>query len=216
MARNPGLETDAKGARHDGAVDGMMLPRPGSIASSTARATHASPDARSRQARRRSRHAGRGQSLVEFAVVLPVLFAIVGVLIDASRMYGLWTSLESATRDAAQYLATSSTDTTSPDYTWPGDNADGKAAYILTVATDYAVEPSTSADAFASCATPQVTTTYTEDTTKANGGTVSNPIGTATVSACIPFRTLFAYPFLTTDGAFVLRTERTISVVVGR
>jgi Flp pilus assembly protein TadG len=158
----------------------------------------------------------RGQSLVEFAVVLPVLFAIVGVLIDASRIYGLWTSLESATRDAAQYLATSSTDPTSPDYTWPGENADTKAAYILTVATDYAVEPSTSADEFASCAVPQVTTTYVEDTTTANGGTVSNPIGTATVTACVPFHTLFAYPFLTTDGAFILRTERTMSVVVGR
>jgi Flp pilus assembly protein TadG len=173
-------------------------------------------DARGPRARRRSRHGHRGQSLVEFAVVLPVLLAIVGVLIDAARVYGLWTSLESATRDAAQYLATSSTDPTSADYTWPGENADNKAAYILTVATGYTVERSLTVDEFATCDVPQVTTTYTEDTTIANGGTVSNPIGTATVTACVPFRTLFSYPFLTTDGAFVLRTERTMSVVVGR
>ena len=49
----------------------------------------------------------RGQSLVEFSIVLPVLLAIVGVVIDASRVYLAWSSLESATRDAAQYLATS-------------------------------------------------------------------------------------------------------------
>ena len=193
----------------------MMLLRSLPTANSPERGIYASVDVRGRQARRRSRRE-RGQSLVEFAVVLPVLFAIVGVLIDAARIYGLWTGLESATRDAAQYLATSSTDNTSPDYTWPGDDADAKAAYILSVATGYTVEQSESADAFASCDVPQVTTTYTEDTTIANGGTVSNPIGTATVTACIPFRTLFEYPFLTTEGAFVLRTERTMSVVIGR
>lgn len=164
--------------------------------------------------RPRTRH--RGQSLVEFAVVLPVLLAIVGVLIDAARLYEVWTKLESASRDAAQYLATSSTDPTAPDYTWPGEDADSKAAFILTTATGYDVERSLSADEFATCDAPLVTTTYWQDSATANGGTVSNPVGTATVTACIPFRTLFAYPFLTTEGAIFLRTERTMSVIVGR
>ena len=165
---------------------------------------------------RRARARQRGQSLVEFAVVLPVMLAIVGVIIDAARLYQVLTSLESATRDAAQYLATSSTDPTAPDYTWAGEDADTKAAFILTSATNYDVERSTSAEEFASCETPLVTTTYRQDTTIANGGTVSNPVSVATVTACIPFRTLFAYPYLTTDGAIFLRTERTMSVIVGR
>jgi Flp pilus assembly protein TadG len=165
---------------------------------------------------RRPRARQRGQSIVEFALVLPVMLAIVGVVIDAARLYQVWASLESATRDAAQYLATSSDDPTAPDYTWAGADADTKAAYILTTATGYEVERSLSADEFSSCETPLVTTTYWQDTTFANGGTVSNPLSTATVSACIPFRTLFNYPFLATDGAIFLNSERTMSVIVGR
>src|SRR5215212_2772521 len=84
---------------------------------------------------RRARN--RGQSLVEFAVVLPVMLAIGGILIDAARLYQVWTTLESATRDAAQYLATSSDDPYSADYTWAGEDADNKAAYILSLATNY-------------------------------------------------------------------------------
>jgi Flp pilus assembly protein TadG len=165
---------------------------------------------------RRPRTRQRGQSIVEFALVLPVMLAIVGVVIDAARLYQVWTNLESATRDAAQYLATSSTDPTAPDYTWAGVDADTKAAYILTEATGYDVARSLSADEFASCDTAQVTTTYWQDATVANGGTVSNPVSTATVSACIPFRTLFNYPFLAEDGAMVISAERTMSVIVGR
>jgi Flp pilus assembly protein TadG len=174
--------------------------------------------ARAQRSGRRSRRPSRsrGQSLVEFAIVLPVMLAIGGVLIDAARLYQVWVTLESATRDAAQYLATSSDDPTSPDYTWAGANADDKAAYILTVATNYPVERSLSETSMASCDTPQVTTFYTQDTTAASGGSAANPLSNATVTVCIPFHTLFPYPFLTTDGAFFLRTERTMSVLMGR
>jgi Flp pilus assembly protein TadG len=164
----------------------------------------------------RRRRGNRGQSLVEFAVVLPVMLAIGGVLIDAARLYQVWTTLESATRDAAQYLAMSSNDPYSPDYTWPGEDADSKAAYILGAATLYPVERSMSPASLASCAVPQVTTVYTQDTTATTGGTVANPSSTATVTVCIPFRTIFAYPFLTTNGAFYLRTQRTITMIMGR
>jgi Flp pilus assembly protein TadG len=179
-------------------------------------ATTATARRRGRRLRLRPSLDRRGQSLVEFAVVLPVMLAIGGVLIDAARLYQVWTTLESATRDAAQYLATSAKDTSSPDYTWAGEDADSKAAYILSVATQYPVARSVSADALASCDVPQVTTTYTQDTSAASGGSVANPLSTATVTVCIPFRTLFAYPFLTTNGAFLLRTERTMSVLMGR
>jgi hypothetical protein len=32
----------------------------------------------------------------------------------------------------------------------------------------------------------------------------------------VPFRTLFQYPFITSDGVWVLRSEREITVIVGR
>jgi len=187
----------------------MSLSRHGLVAGASARG------------RRPGRGRGRqtrslGQSLVEFAIVLPVMLAIGGVLIDAARLYQVWTTLESATRDAAQYLATSADDPTSPDYTWVGEDADNKAAYILTAATEYPVGRSPSGSSMTSCDVPQVTTTYTQDTSAAIGGSVANPLSTATVTACIPFRTLFPYPFLTTNGAFLIRTERTMSVLVGR
>jgi len=169
-----------------------------------------------RRAGGRGRRQQRGQSLVEFAIVLPVMLAIGGVLIDVARLYQAWITLESATRDAAQYLATSSIDATSPDYTWAGEDADNKAAYILSVATEYPVERSANAGALASCATPQVMTSYTQVTTAASGGSVANPLSTATVTVCIPFHTIFPYPFLTTNNAFLLRTQGTMSVLVGR
>ena len=172
------------------------------------------PGPRPAASRREARH--RGQSIVEFAIVLPVMLAIGGVLIDAARLYQVWTNLEAATRDAAQYLATSSDDPYSGDYTWAGENADNKAGYILTTATGYAVERAVTTDELAACAAPVVTTTYAQDVTSTNGGSVANPASTATVVVCIPFHTLFAYPFLTTDGAFMLRTERTMTVLVGR
>ena len=163
---------------------------------------------------RRSR--GRGQSLVEFSVVLPVLLCIVGVVIDASRVYQAWVNLESATRDAAQYLATSDTDPNSLDYTTPGVNSDGKAIYMLNTATGVTFARSPSQGTLTNCSQAQVTTTYTADTSLASGGSTSNPAATARVLACLPFRTLFAYPFLTSNGAWVVRSDRSYTILVGR
>jgi len=158
----------------------------------------------------------RGQSLVEFAIVLPVLLCIVGVVIDASRVYQAWVNLESATRDAAQYLATSDTDPTSANYTTQGLNSDGKAAYMLNTATGVTFARSPSQGSLTDCTQPQVTTTYTADTSAASGGSTSNPAGTARVLACLPFRTLFSYPFLTNNGAWVVRSDRNYTILVGR
>ena len=165
----------------------------------------------------RHRSGERGQNLVEFAVVLPVLLALVGIVIDASRLYSAWVNLESATRDAAQYLARSDTDPFASDYTWAGADADAKAAYIITTALGRTFEASPSSGSLNNCEdTPEVTTTYTLDTSWEIGGSVANPLSTAKVTACFPFETLFAYPFLTNDGVWVLRTEREMTVIVGR
>lgn len=168
-----------------------------------------------RSARRTIRE--RGQSLVEFSIVLPVLLAIAGVVIDASRLYLTWSSLESATRDAAQYLATSSTNPFSPDYTWAGSDADLKAEYIIEQTTGEKFSTSPTSGALTDCtANARVTTVYSTSTSLANGGSVGNPLSTAKVMSCFPFHTLFAYPFLTTNGAWVLKSERQITILVGR
>ena len=158
----------------------------------------------------------RGQSLVEFSVVLPILLALVGVVIDASRVYHEWTNLESATRDAAQYLATSSTDPYSPNYTWGGSETDAKAKAILEAATGTTFTISPVGGTLTDCSGAQITTTYSKDTAWQNGGSVASPLSTAKVSACQTFQTLFAYPFLTTNGGWVIRSEREITILVGR
>jgi len=178
------------------------------------RAPQAASAAPQRVQRRRRR--SRGQSLVEFSIVLPVFLAIVGVVIDASRLYQSWINLESATRDAAQYLARSATDPFSVDYTYQGVDSDTKAIYVVGQATGAAFARSQNATTMAACANAQLTTTYAQNTATAVGGTVTNPLGSATVTACLPFRTLFAYPFLTNNGVFTLRSQRTMTFLVGR
>ena len=167
--------------------------------------------------RARTRSKSRGQSLVEFSIILPLLLTMVGVIIDAARLYQAWTNLESATRDAAQYLATSDTDPTSPDYTTQGTNSDNKAIFILSEATGFTFTPSATRGTLTNCNSgAQLTTTYTADTTFANGGSASNPVGTARVITCLPFRTLFAYPLLTNNGVWVIQADRNYKILVGR
>ena len=164
----------------------------------------------------RARERSRGQSLVEFSVVLPVLLALTGVVIDASRVYQAWNNLESSTRDAAQYLATSNRDPYSPDHTWAGSDADAKAQFIVERATGETFAISPTNGTLTDCSGPQITTTYSTDTTRSLGGSSSFPLSTAKVMTCLPFRTIFAYPFLTTDGAWQLKSEREITILVGR
>jgi Flp pilus assembly protein TadG len=54
----------------------------------------------------------RGQSLVEFALVLPLMLALVGVTLDFARIYQVWMRLQAVTRDTAEFLATDETFTT--------------------------------------------------------------------------------------------------------
>ena len=176
--------------------------------------TEKTPAAQVSRAQKRSKH--RGQSLVEFSIVLPLLLTMVGVIIDAARVYQAWTNLESATRDAAQYLATSDTDPTSPDYTTQGTNSDNKAIFIVSEATGFTFTPSATRGTLTDCTGPQLTTTYAADVSFANGGSASNPVGTARVVSCLPFRTLFAYPLLTNNGVWVIKADRTYKILVGR
>jgi Flp pilus assembly protein TadG len=170
-----------------------------------------------------------GQSLVEFALIVPVLLTLVGAALDLSRVYATWLKLESAARDAAQYVATD------PGYNTSGGyfDATDTAHYCATPPFTTACTGPTSTDAKSvldsevgvtftkassqtSCTSPTVWATLTASTSSSTGGSNSYPLASTTVTACMRFRALFAYPFFTQNGDWVLRVQRTYSVLVGR
>lgn len=165
----------------------------------------------------RRRHSlARGQSLVEFSVVLPIMLALVGIVIDGSRLYQAWTNLESATRDAAQYLARSSVDPLSADLTTQGIDSDTKAIYLLNEATGVTFTRSETQGTLTDCSIAQLTTTFSTNPALAGGGSTAYPVSTATVHVCMPFHTMFQYPFLGDGGLFTLSSEREMTLIVGR
>jgi hypothetical protein len=54
----------------------------------------------------RAVHDGRGQSVTEFGLVLPVLLIVLLVGVDAGRLFFGWVNLQNASRIAANYAAT--------------------------------------------------------------------------------------------------------------
>ncbi len=48
----------------------------------------------------------RGQALIEFALILPVLIVILLVLIEVARLFSAWLIVENVTREAARYAVT--------------------------------------------------------------------------------------------------------------
>ena len=50
-----------------------------------------------------------GQSLVEFALVLPLFLAFLGIVADVARVYGDWLRLEAVTRASAELIASDPT-----------------------------------------------------------------------------------------------------------
>jgi Flp pilus assembly protein TadG len=178
---------------------------------------------------RKSGGKSKGQSVVEFALVLPVLLTMVGATLDLARVYALWVKLEAATRDAAQYVATD------PGYTTSGGYFDA------TDTTNYCAVPPfatactgpTSTDAKkvmdqemnasfskasdqTTCSSPTTWAQLTTSTSLTSGGSASYPVATAVVTSCIRFRALFSYPFFTQNGYWVVRVTRTYNVIVGR
>jgi len=167
----------------------------------------------------RHRATGRtmGQSVVEFAIVLPVLLAFVGVVIDVSRLYQAWINLESGTRDAAQYIATSggTSDTTDSLYSPAGANQAANNSAAVRILNGATGGTFTASSSLGSCSQATVTTQM-QYYTSTNGGTTAFPAGRATVTTCLPFRTLFAYPFLTINGAWKLGSTKEFTTLVGR
>ncbi len=151
--------------------------------------------------RDRSRNRRLGQSLVEFGLILPVLLTLVGVAVDMARVYGARITLEAATRDAAEQVASGGAST---------------AQYIVcteTVNLPGFVAPVGNPGA---CTSPTVTVTYSTSTSASVGGSTAYPVGTATVTATLPFHMLFPYPLFTQGGNWNLSSTQSYSVVQNR
>jgi len=156
------------------------------------------------------------------------MLALMGITVDVARFYFAWVNLEASTRDAAQYIASD-----------PALNSTG-GYYDSTDATNYCgaswttctTQPSADAvtvlhnetgKTFTANATQTTCTTakvwailQAPDTTVSHGGAAGNPLAEVKVTACEPFRTIIAYPIISTGGTWILRTERTVKTIVGR
>jgi Flp pilus assembly protein TadG len=144
---------------------------------------------------------------VEFAIIVPVMLALVGATADFARLYSSWISVHSATRAAAEYLATN------PDKDVTSANAGAIGATLM---NDEVTGLGTfSSVATLTCTSPQVQVAYSSNPT-ATGASNKYPLGRAVVSACAPFRTLFNYPFITQNGAWVLSATATYEVLQNR
>lgn len=149
--------------------------------------------------------------MAEFALLLPVLLAFLGLTIDFARVFQAWIALDSATRDAAEYAATTGT-----------DSADALTKAKRTICLQVQNVPGFTKSGLASpndvnqCTSPTVTVVSFSLSTTADGASSRYPIGTATIRASLPFSMLFAYPFLTRNGTWTITSDATFSVAQGR
>ena len=171
------------------------------------RPTRDAADARSRRRARR----GRGQSIAEFAIILPVLLAFVGLSIDFARVFQAWITIESATRDGAETAATNGSSS--------GDAlTKAKKTICLQSQTVPGFQKSSSpspADIEA-CVWPNVSVVAFNLSSTAAGSDRLHSVGTATVQSTLQFRPLFNYPFITTNGVWTISAQTTFSIAQGR
>jgi Flp pilus assembly protein TadG len=149
----------------------------------------------------------RGQSLVEFALLLPILLTLLGAAVDVARLYQGWITLEGATRDAAEYAASFST-------TSSGASSEAQRIVCTQAATlpGFAAPPGNPT----ACTSPAVTVTSFSRSTTAQGASATYPIATVTVTSTLPFRTLFGYPLFTQNGAWTLTSTQSYAIIQGR
>jgi len=154
----------------------------------------------------------RGQSVAEFALLLPVMLAFLGLTIDFARVFQVWITVDSATRDAAEYAATNST-----------SSADALTKAQQTVCVQSQNIPGFQRSGLASpndvnqCTRPTVTVvSWSSSVSPTDGASGSYPIATVTIRSTVPFSPLFAYPFLTTNGTWTVTSQATFTVAQNR
>lgn len=150
----------------------------------------------------------RGQSLVELALILPFLLAFVGGATDLARAYQASLTLESAVRNAAEYVATNSADSAEAA-------VDAQRIVCLETSELPGFVTGTGPQPLETCTAPAVTVPTFSVSTTAVGATNKNPIGTAKVRATLTFSMLFAYPLLPSHS-WTLSADASYSVVKNR
>jgi Flp pilus assembly protein TadG len=142
------------------------------------------------------------------ALILPFLLAFAGGATDLARAYQAWLTIESASRNAAEFVATNSAD----------------AATALSDARHVVCQESEHIPGFVAgsqpnpvqnCTAPAVTVPSFAISTTQTGATAANPIATAHVHVTLAFNTLFPYPFVP-HGGWTLKADSTYAVVRGR
>ena len=144
------------------------------------------------------------------ALILPFLLAFAGGATDFARAYQAWMTIESATRNAAEYIATNSADATTA-------LADAKQNVCLETQNvpGFQKGPGSGINAIKACTSPVTTVPSFVISTTQTGASGSNPIATAHVRVTLPFNTLFPYPFVP-HGGWILNSDSTYAVVRGR
>lgn len=153
----------------------------------------------------------RGQSVTEFALVLPVMLAFLGLTLDFARVFQAWITLESATRDAAEAAATQASTTS---------EALDVAQRTICLQSDntpgFTRSTQPSPDDLELCAAPQVSIVSFSVSTTQVGASWRYPLGTATVQARLDFAPLLAWPLITQNGTWTITTQATFSIIQGR
>ncbi len=146
--------------------------------------------------------------MVETALLLPFLLGFAGAATDFARAYQASITLESGVRNAAEYVALNSADSTAA-------GSDALRVVCLESTNIPGFEPGGGLDPDENCVAPNVTVSTFDVSTTSPGASVKYPIGTARVQASVDFDTLLPYPFLP-DGGWTLSADATYSVVRGR
>jgi Flp pilus assembly protein TadG len=148
----------------------------------------------------------RGQAMAEFAMILPILLGVVGGGIDFARVFEGSMTLQTATRNAAEAAAFSST-------TEGAALATARATVCTEAQGMPGFEPGPGG-VVATCTNPTVAVTYVRDAT-APGANVKYPLVTATVTTTLAFELTFPWPLLP-GGAWNVGTTQSFSIMQGR
>ena len=142
------------------------------------------------------------------ALILPFLLAFAGGATDLARAYQAWLTIESASRNAAEFVATNSADATT---------ALADARHVVCQESEHipGFVAGSPPNAVQNCTAPAVTVPSFVLSTTQTGASAANPIATAHVHVTLAFNTLFPYPFVPHDG-WTLKADSTYAVVRGR
>jgi Flp pilus assembly protein TadG len=144
---------------------------------------------------------------VEFALILPILLGLSGGAVDFSRLYQAWITVESATRNAAEQIATGNFDSTTAP-------AEARRIVCLETQNVPGFVPGIGPNPIQNCTSPVVTTATVTSSTS-SPGTTKNPIATAHIVVTLQFKTLVPWPLLP-NGAMTLSADRTFTIIRGR